>query len=120
MFEETIEFYCEDKVMVVNAGEIVFLLQGQPHAFFIRSPQVRALLMVHAVGEHIVGLDRDRYLMTMGTPATSMELPANPIVERIDDPNHSIRVSAANGIRFLSPEQTAKELPHYLGLEVKR
>lgn len=113
VLEGTMEVYCEDKIFVAHSGEVVFLPQGKPHAFYIRSPLMRMLILVQAVGEHPVGLDR--YFTTMAEPATSMNLPTEAITYIVDDPSHAIRVGAENGIRFLSPEETAEQLPHYPG-----
>jgi quercetin dioxygenase-like cupin family protein len=118
VLEGVMEFYCGDKVMLVNAGEVVFLPQGKAHAFYIRSPQVRALILVQAVGEHSIGLDR--HLMEMGTPATSMEPPANAVSDEFVDPGDSIRVGATNGIHFLSSGENTKELSHYPGFKFKQ
>ncbi len=119
VLEGVMEFYCGDSEgMVINAGEMVFLPQGKAHAFYIRSPQVRALILVQAVGEHAVGLDR--HLVAMGTPATSMELPTDAVNDEFIDPGDSIRVGAANGIRFISSGENAEELPHYPGFKFKR
>ncbi|WP_310427963.1 cupin domain-containing protein [Chamaesiphon sp. VAR_48_metabat_135_sub] len=127
VLEGVMEFYCGDsEVMVVNAGEMVFLPQGKAHAFYIRSPQVRALILVQAVGEHAVGLvgvasqNEHRHLMAMGTPATSMELPTDAITDEFIDPGDSIRVGATNGIRFLASGENINELPHYPGFKFKR
>ncbi len=98
---------------MARAGEVVFLPQGKPHAFYIRSPHLRALILVQAVGEHAVGLDC--YFTEMAEPAISMNLPTKAVTYIMDDPSHAIRLGAANGIRILSPEETAKELPHYPG-----
>ncbi len=114
VLEGVMEFYCGDsEVMVVTAGEMVFLPQGKAHAFYIRSPQVRALILVQAVGEHAVGLDR--HLMAMGTPASGMDLPTDAVTDEFIDPGDSIRVGAANGIHFLSSAENTQELPHYPG-----
>lgn len=118
VLEGTLEFYCEAQVLVVSAGEVMFLPQGKAHAFYICSPYVRALLLVQAVAEHPIGLDR--YLIELGKPATSMELPAHAIAELSEDYSHSVRVGTAYGIRVLSPEETAQELPYYPGFGIKR
>lgn len=112
VIEGEMEFYCGDRVMLARAGEVVFLPQGKAHAFSIRSPQVQALLLVQAVGEHAIGLDR--FLMAMGKPVTSLNLPTAAVVELMDGSNHATNgVDIANGIHFLSPEEIATELPSY-------
>lgn len=74
--------------------------------------------MIQAVGEHAVGLDR--YFIEMAEPATSMELPIGAITYQMEDPSHAIRIGEENGIHILSPEETARDLPHYPGFGVKR
>lgn len=118
VLEGAIESYVEDKILLARAGEVIFLPQGNPHAFYIRSSYVRTLVLAQASGEHAVGLDR--YFIAMAEPATSMSLPIGAVTYVMDDPSHSIRLGAENGIHILSPEETAKELPHYPGFGVKR
>jgi quercetin dioxygenase-like cupin family protein len=43
LLEGRMEFYCDDEVLSVGAGEVAFLPQGKAHAFYIRSPIVKAL-----------------------------------------------------------------------------
>ncbi len=113
VLEGRIESYCDGKILSAGPGEMVFWPQGKPHAFYIRSPFLRMLILVQATGEHAVGLDR--YFAAMAKPATSMTLPANAVTYIMEDPSHALSVGAAHGIHMLSPEQTAKALPHYPG-----
>jgi hypothetical protein len=112
------EFYCEDKVVLVRPGEVVFLPQGKPHAFFARTPLVRTLMLAQASGEHPVGLDS--YFLEMGEPATSMTLPSGAITYEMIDPVHVATVAKANGILLLSPEEATRDLPLYPGFGTKR
>jgi len=119
VLEGVLEFYCEDKVLLARPGEVVFLPQGKPHAFIVRTPLVRTLmLVVQGSEEHAVGLDS--YFVEMAEPATSMNLPANAITYGKLDPDHASAVGAANGILLLSPEEAARELPLYPGFGTKR
>ncbi|MGB9206156.1 MAG: hypothetical protein WCB94_19515 [Terriglobales bacterium] len=77
---------------------------------------MRALISVQATDERAVGLDR--YFIDMGEPAASLELPAHQATHVMSDPAQAIRVAAANGIRILSPEETAELLPHYPGFGI--
>ena len=116
LLEGGMEFYCNDEVLSVGAGEVAFLPQGKAHAFYIRSPIVKALILVQATGERAVGLDR--YFIDMGEPAASIELPDHQATHVMSDPAHATRVAATNGIRILSPEETAKLLPRYPGFGI--
>ncbi len=118
VLEGVMESYVEDKILLARAGEVIFLPQGKPHALYIRSSYLRVLILAQASGEHAVGLDR--YFIAMAEPATSMSLPIGAVTYTMDDPSHSIRLGAENGIHILSPEETAKELPHYPGFGIKR
>jgi mannose-6-phosphate isomerase-like protein (cupin superfamily) len=73
LLEGRMEFYCDGEILSIGAGEVAFLPQGKAHAFYVRSPIVRALIAVEATDERSVGLDR--YFIDMGEPAASMELP---------------------------------------------
>ncbi len=72
LLEGRMDFYCDDEILRIGAGEVAFLPQGKAHAFYIRSPIVRALILVQATGERAVGLDR--YFIDMGEPAASNEI----------------------------------------------
>ena len=116
ILEGRMEVYCEDKILALGPGEIALLPQGQPHAFYIRSPHLRMLILVQATGEHAVGLDR--YFIGMGKPTSSMDLPSKAVTHIMDDPKHAIGVAAKNGVHILSPHETAQALPHYPGFGV--
>ena len=116
LLEGRMDFYCDDEILRIGAGEVAFLPQGKAHAFYIRSPIVRALISVHATDERAVGLDR--YFIDMGEPAASLELPDHQTTHVMSDPAHAIRVAAGHGIRILSPAETAELLPHYPGFGI--
>jgi quercetin dioxygenase-like cupin family protein len=116
VLEGEMQFYCEEDVFRVRAGEVVFLPQGKPHAFYVRSPFARTLLLALATGEHAVGLDR--YFAGMAEPTSSMELPSDEVAPALHDPRHTIGAAAVNGIRILSAEETIDLLPRYPGFEV--
>ena len=116
LLEGRMEFYCDDKILRIGAGEVAFLPQGKAHAFYIRSPIVRTLIFVQATDERAVGLDR--YFIDMGEPAASVELPDHQATHVMSDPAHVTRVAAANGIRILSPDETVELLPHYPGFGI--
>ena len=46
VLEGTMRFYCEDKILDIGAGEVVFLPQGKAHAFICTSDVVRTLIFV--------------------------------------------------------------------------
>ena len=50
VLEGTMRFYCEEKILDIGAGDVVFLPQGKPHAFISTSNLVRTLIFVQAAG----------------------------------------------------------------------
>jgi mannose-6-phosphate isomerase-like protein (cupin superfamily) len=114
VLEGTMRFYCEDKILDIGAGEVVFLPQGKAHALTCTSDVVRTLIFVQATSEAAVGLDS--YFLAMGEPATSMVLPESAVTYAVDDPEHAIRVGASKGVRILSPSESRLAVPQYPGL----
>ena len=106
-------FYCEDKTMDINAGDVVFLPQGKAHAFNCLSPQVRTLILVAASGDGSVGLDS--YFLTMGEVTQSMSLPDHAVTYGEETPERAIKACNDNGIYVMSEDETRKALPQYPG-----
>ena len=115
VLEGTMRFYCEDKILDIGPGEVVFLPQGKAHAFTCTSSVVRTLIFVQATGKDAVGLDS--YFLAMGEPAISMVLPESAVTYAVDDPEHAIRVGDSNDLRILSPSESQRALPQYPGLK---
>jgi quercetin dioxygenase-like cupin family protein len=114
VLEGQIEFHCEDQVEMVNAGETIFLPKEKAHAFYIRSPYLRTLIIALATTDQPVALDT--YFAGMAKSATSMEIPADAVTYRMDDPSHAIELGWRYGIRMLSPDEARQALPHFGGL----
>ncbi|RZU29621.1 cupin domain [Edaphobacter modestus] len=113
VLEGTMRFYCEDKILDIGAGDVVFLPQGKAHAFTCTSNVVRTLIFVQATGKDAVGLDS--YFLAMGEPAARMVLSESAVTYAVDDPEHAIRVGASTGIRILSPSESQQALLQYPG-----
>ena len=114
VLEGQIEFHCEDQVETVNAGETIFLPKEKAHAFYIRSPYLRTLIIALATTDQPVALDT--YFAGMAEPASSMDIPADAVTYRMDDPSHAIETGAQYGIKMLSPDEAKRALPHFGGL----
>jgi quercetin dioxygenase-like cupin family protein len=111
VLEGNVDFYSGDQFLPAGPGDTVFLPQGEAHAFLVRTPSVRMLILVQATGEHPVGLDR--YFRKMAEPAASMTLPEGAVTYAMDNPDHAIQVGAENGLRMLSADEMAVTLPRY-------
>jgi quercetin dioxygenase-like cupin family protein len=117
VLEGAIRFYTPEKTFDVQAGGVGFLPQGKPHTFACLTEEIRALIIVGAIGEETVGMDG--YLLAMGEPARDMVVPDAEITHTVDDPEQAIKVGASWGLRFLTPEDTKKALPLYPGFVVR-
>lgn len=114
VLDGVMEMYCGDTVMLLHPGEMAFVPRGQPHAFYIRSTQFWALVIVQAVGEHPVQLDE--YFRRMSTPAVSMTLPLNTAATyQTEDPDRAVALANQHGMTILSPDEAAVALPQYPG-----
>jgi hypothetical protein len=90
------------------------LPKEQGHAFYIRSPYLRTLIIALATTDQPVALDT--YFAGMAEPASSMDIPDEAVTYRMDDPSHAIEAGARHGIRMLSPDEAKQALPHFGGL----
>ena len=116
ILEGEMEFFCEDQKdsLLARAGELTFLPRGRAHAFYIRSPEVKTLIMLQAAGEHAV--DSDTYFTKMSQPAADLKIPQGTTTYATDEVIESaVKLAAIHGMRTLSLEETAKLLPYYPG-----
>ncbi len=114
VLDGVMEMYCGDTVMLLHPGEMAFVPRGQSHAFYIRSAQFWALVIVQAVGEHPVQLDE--YFRRMSIPAASMTLPLDTAATyQTEDPDHAVALANEHGMTILSPDEAAIALPQYPG-----
>ncbi len=118
VLEGEIECFIEgqEKGIVAKPGETIYLPRGRAHAYYFRSPVVRALAMVHALKD---GKGTEAYLKEMALgPAQSMELPEVTDQYRSLDPEQMKQAgerATAHGVTFLEPEAAAERLPFYPG-----
>jgi Cupin domain len=106
ILEGDMDAYVGKKAFQVGAGQCLFLPKLKPHAFVFRSPRMRILVLLQPAGF-------ENYFRTMGSPAEKLELPAGAMTYATSSLEHAIRVGEHHGVRFLSPEEVAKQLPLY-------
>ncbi len=86
------------------AGECVFLPKRQAHAFKIRSSEIHMLVMMAPGGFMNASA-------TMAIPAQSLDIPPDDgITYATVDLGETIKVFAGYGVRFLEPDEIAREL----------
>jgi quercetin dioxygenase-like cupin family protein len=108
VLEGEIEAYVDAEAFSIKSGGCVFLPKLRPHVWSIKSPRLRALMVVQPAG-------LERYFRRIGgLSATGSELPGQTTYSP-EDPAAAIRAGAEFGLRYLSPEKTAEALPLYSG-----
>ncbi|WP_263357879.1 cupin domain-containing protein [Acidicapsa ligni] len=108
ILEGEVEVYAPGQKSYVGAGQCLFIPRGQAHAWYVLTDELRMLILTQPGG-------LDSYFETMGTPATSLELPSAATTYAMDDPSRAIRIGAEFGMTILTPEETKELLPHYPG-----
>jgi hypothetical protein len=85
----------------------VFLPKGNPHAFLIQSPEIHTLSPITPGGFMAAINDT-------AAPAEKMEIPADDAVTyttaNLEEP---MRIFERHGIRLLTPEEIARQIPEF-------
>ena len=84
----------------------MFLPRLKPHAFIIRSPQIRLLTLVTPAGLEEVFRDSS-------TSAEKLEAPSGALAYSQADLNQTVHRFTEYGVRILSPEEVAEQIPLY-------
>lgn len=106
VLEGEVDVYVGDDTFNVTTGECVFLPKLIPHAFVIRSRQLRLLLIITPGG--LEGAFRG-----MASPAQSLELPIGMPTYSASDLTLTVKVFEDYGVHLLSQEESVKQLPQY-------
>jgi quercetin dioxygenase-like cupin family protein len=101
-----LDVYVGNQVFQVGAGECAFLPLGRPHAFIIRSPKIRMLVLI-TPGGFI------KSLALMAAPAEKMEIPSDSVTYATADLEETMKIFLKHGVRFLSPEEIVNEMPAF-------
>ena len=106
LLEGEFDVYVGEEAFKVGAGECVFLPKLTPHAFVIRSPRLRLLLIITPGG--LEGAFRG-----MASPAQNLELPIGMPSYSTADLRRTVQIFEDYGVRLLSPDEIAEQLPLY-------
>jgi quercetin dioxygenase-like cupin family protein len=101
-----LEVYVGNDVFQVGPGECVFFPVGKPHAFLIRSPMIRMLVLVTPGGLL-------KTLALMSAPAEKLEIPSDTVTYATADLEETISTFLKHGVRFLSLEEIAVQMPAF-------
>jgi quercetin dioxygenase-like cupin family protein len=101
-----IKVFADGKVLTVAAGESVFLPRQVPHAYLIESAEVHLLALMTPGGFF-------NAINELNAPARTMEIPSDTETYATVDLTETMAVFMKYGVRMLSPDEIAEQLPAY-------
>ena len=102
-----IDVYTGDTCLKASAGECVFLPKRQGHAFKIHSPEIHMLVLMTPGGFMNASA-------AMAIPAQSLDIPPDDgVTYATVDLGETVKVFAEYGVRFLTLDEIARELPAF-------
>jgi mannose-6-phosphate isomerase-like protein (cupin superfamily) len=107
VLEGELDVYIAHRHLRASAGECVFLPARKPHAFKIYSPEIRMLVLITPGGFL-------RAINSMAMPAEKLEIPWDEtLTYATANLEETIKVFERYGVRLLSPEEVAQQMPQY-------
>ena len=106
VLEGEFDVYAGEEAYKCEAGDCIFLPRFKPHAFLISSLRFRVLTLFTPRGF-------EEALRCTRVPAESLELPTGALNYSTADLKETAQRLGEYGIRFLTPEEIANQLPLY-------
>jgi len=106
VLEGEFDVYVGKDAFKMKAGECVFMPRFRPHAFIIRSPQLRLLALFTPAG-------LEEVFRPWSTPAQRLELPIGAVTYSTGDLRQTAKRLSEYGARFLTPDEIADQMPLY-------
>ena len=106
LLDGKLDAYVGNNVFHVGPGECAFLPLGRPHAFIIRSPEIRMLVLITPGGLM-------KRIASMTVPAEKLEIPSGSVTYATADLEETMKIFLKHGVRFLSPGEIADEMPAF-------
>ena len=106
VLEGQFEVFVGADVFTVEAGECVFLPRLMPHVWVIQSPRLRFLTLFTPAG-------LEEVFRSMTSPTQNLESSPSALTYSTADPDRTARRFGEYGVRFLTPEEIANQLPLY-------
>ncbi len=101
-----IKVFVDGQVLTVAAGESVFLPKKVPHAYLIQSDECHVLALM-TPGGFLNAINK------MNAPARTMKIPSDMETYATADLTATMEVFIKYGVRMLSPNEVAAQLPAY-------
>jgi quercetin dioxygenase-like cupin family protein len=106
VLEGEFDVYVGDEAFSLNTGESVFLPRLKPHAFVIRSPRLRVLVLFTPGG-------LEEAFRKMSSPAQNLEPPTGALTYAQSDLEQTAQRFTEYVARFLTPDEVVEQLPLY-------
>lgn len=106
VLEGEFDVYVGEEAFKVQKGECVFMPRSKPHGFAIRSSRLRVLTLFSPGG-------LEQAFKTMTQPAERLEVPEGMETYSTADLTRTVEILSQYGIRILTPEEIAEQLPLY-------
>jgi mannose-6-phosphate isomerase-like protein (cupin superfamily) len=100
------DVYVGDEAFKMEAGECIFLPRSKPHAFVIRSPRLRVLVLFTPAGI-------EEAFRNESSPAPDLGLPTGAVTYSKADLKDTAERLGRYGVRLLSADEVASQLPLY-------
>jgi quercetin dioxygenase-like cupin family protein len=106
ILEGRINVFVDGQVFSAGAGESVFLPKRVPHAYLIQTEECHVLALM-TPGGFLNAINK------MNAPARTMEIPSDMETYATADLTATMEMFIKYGVRMLSPDEIAEELPAY-------
>jgi quercetin dioxygenase-like cupin family protein len=106
VIEGSFDVYAGAEVFPADKGSCVFLPRLKPHAFVIRSATLRLLTLFTPGG-------LEDAFRSKSLPAQNLELPSEAVTYSTADLEETARRLSEHGVRLLTPDEIARQLPLY-------
>jgi len=106
VLEGEFDVYVGEEVFNGKTGECIFLPRFTPHAFIIRSPRLRLLILFAPAGV-------EEAFRSMSSPAQDLNPPKGALTYSAADLEQTAQRFSTSGVRMLAPDEVAQQLPLY-------
>ena len=106
VIEGNFDAFAGEERFSVGAGGCVFLPRLKPHAFIVRSPELRMLALFSPGGI-------EEAFRVGNAPAKHLGLPENAITHSTANIEETARRMSGRGVRLLMPDEIENQLPSY-------
>src|SRR5215469_14484315 len=106
VLEGEFDVYVGEEVFNGKTGECIFLPRFTPHAFIIRSPRLRLLILFTPAGV-------EEAFRSMSFPAQELNPPKEALTYSAADLEQTAQRSSTSGVRMLAPDEVVYQLPLY-------